>query len=665
MSKKPTYDELVQRVRELEEAESSRKKAEQKLLELEAYQRALLDAVPDTLFLMKPDGTILLANEGLYNNFKIPARDSKQKRAYELVHETVAQRRKAAVDQVFHSGEHSIFNDTRMGKDIENHFHPIKNSQGEVTHVAIFARDITEQRLVKEELRESEQKYRQLFESMMDAYASIDMQGNITDTNASFNEMLGYTPKKIRRHNIKDLTPEKWRQADINVVNKVLADGYSDIYEKEYIRKNGEILPVELRTFLLRDKKNKPVGMWSIVRDITERKMLEKERENLMRQLVHMQKMESIGILAGGIAHDFNNLLAPIMIHTELAMADLPEDSPLHLSMKEIYHASERARDLVKQILAFARKNDKEITALKISPLVKEVVKFLRSTLPTTIGIKYDIKTEKDTILADPTQINQIIMNLCTNAAYAMKEKGNLLEIILDNEDLPGSKANNRSINIKQGRYVRLSVRDNGTGISPSVLNLIFEPYFTTKEVGEGTGLGLATVHGIVKNHGGDITVESKVGQGTTFNVYLPLTYEESVCADDRQVEPETGTERILLVDDEKIIIGITKKMLKRLGYKVTARTSSKEAFEVFRSKPDKFDLIITDMTMPKMTGEALAKKIMAVNPEIPVILCTGFSDKIDETKAKESGISSFIMKPIIMYEMAKTIREVLDRKKL
>lgn len=520
----------------------------------------------------------------------------------------------------------------------------------------------TEQKLVEEELRESEAKYRQLFESMMDAYVSIDLAGNIIHTNRSFNEMLGYTSKELQKLNIKDLTPEKWLPADLKVVRKVLSDGHSDIYEKEYIRKDGEILSVELRTFLLRDKNNRQVGMWAIIRDITERRMIEEERENLMRQLIQMQKMESIGILAGGIAHDFNNLLAPIMIHTELAIADLPEDSPLRLSMKEIYLASERARDLVKQILTFARKNDEEITALKMTPLIKEAIKFLRSTIPTTIDIKCNIKANKDMILADPTQVNQIIMNLSTNAAYAMREKGDLLEIILDNQDIHCTKTD-KSVNLNQGSYVKLSVRDNGTGISPDIINRIFEPYYTTKQTGEGTGLGLATVHGIVKKYGGDITVESKVGHGTTFHIYLPLVEVELTNSDNNKLEPSTGTERILLVDDEKIIIDITQRMLERLGYIVSTKTSSLEALEVFRNNPDKFDLVITDMTMPIMSGEDLAKAIIEINPEIPVILCTGFSDKIDEAKAKESGISSFVMKPIVMNTIAKTIRDVLDKR--
>ena len=773
-------------------------------------------------------------------------------------------------------------------------------------HFFCFIRDITEQTQAEKALKESEEKYRNLFESMRDAYASIDVKGNIIDANKAFSEMLGYTAEELNKLTYRDITPEKWYSFELDILEKqVLYRGYSDTYEKEYIHKNGAIFPVELRTFLLKDKKGAGKGMWAIVRDISERRKSEealREREELLNksqemasigsfvwdmvtnkvtwshnlykiygydeesftgnilevsaklmhpddadrtskevyemiektsswdvefriirpdgeekiirskgeveldsdekqiksfginqditerkkaeeslkkseekhrtilqtaidgfllmdkdgniievndayckmsgytreelinknaaileavepseeitreinnvvdkktyrfirrhkrkdgllidveisaqyqpedggfvcfirdisrikemesQLQQAQKMESIGTLAGGIAHDFNNILSPIMMHAEMAMEDLPPNDPLQHCMKDIFNAGERARDLVKQILTFARKRSEKRVPLKLSRIIREALKFLRSTIPTTINIQYEIMAKRDTVLADATQLNQIIVNLCTNAAHAMREKGGQLEVTLDNEEISFSRAN-RFLNLKPGKYLKLSVRDNGTGISSEIIDRIFEPYFTTKKFGEGTGLGLATVHGIVRNYGGDITVETAAGQGTAFYVYLPLVDEDIYDVDEEgKPAPQKGSERILLVDDEKAAVVITQKMLERFGYKVTSKTSSPDALEAFRNNPDSFDLLITDMTMPNITGEALAREIMAINPDIPVILCTGYSDKINEEKAKKLGIRAFVMKPIVMNELVQIIREVLDR---
>jgi len=417
-------------------------------------------------------------------------------------------------------------------------------------------------------------------------------------------------------------------------------------------RKDGSTFEVLLYAHRARDQNGHEIYPATSI-DITEIKQLE-------AKLQQTQKMESIGNLAGGIAHDFNNILSPIMLHSEMAMDDLAPDDPLHHDMKRIYHAGERARDLVKQILTFARKRSEEKVMLNSSLIIKDVIKFLRSSIPTTIDIQYDNKAKQDVVLADPTQLNQIVMNLCTNAAFAMREKGGILEVILGNEEISGETAN-VLLNLKPGRYLRLSVRDTGKGISPHVINQIFDPYFTTKQPGEGTGLGLAIIHGIVQGYGGDINVESQVDQGTTFYVYIPLIDTNTSGTDEYKMESPKGIERILFVDDEKSAVDAVKKMLERLGYRVTARTNSIEALETFRNDPKIFDLVITDMTMPNMTGKKLASELKTFRPDLPIILCTGFSDQIDEKESKEMGIDAFIMKPIIRSEIAHTIREVLD----
>lgn len=345
-----------------------------------------------------------------------------------------------------------------------------------------------------------------------------------------------------------------------------------------------------------------------------------------------------------------------------MVMADLPDKSQLQHNMNEIYRASERARDLVKQILTFSRQKEQARTITQVSLVMKEALKLLRSSIPTSIEIKQYIKTESDTIFVDPTQIHQIMMNLFTNAAYAMRENGGVLELSLTDENIGPDKISEYH-NLSSGSYVKLAVSDTGHGIKPDVLDRIFEPYYTTKEPDKGTGLGLAVVHGIVKSYGGDITVQSDLGKGTTFQVLLPKTETEISSVTGRKPAIPKGTEKLLFVDDEKVMVDVIQSMLDRFGYKVTARTSSIEALEVFRSKPDEFDLVITDMTMPHMTGVELSKEIMKIRPDIPIILCTGFSEQINENKAKELGLAAYVMKPITMQEIVQTIRKVLDKK--
>jgi len=297
-----------------------------------------------------------------------------------------------------------------------------------------------------------------------------------------------------------------------------------------------------------------------------------------------------------------------------------------------------------------------------MSIILKEALKLLRSSLPTTIEIHESIKSESDSVLADLTQIHQIVMNLCTNAAHAMREKGGILEVSLFDEYLD-SRDLNPFHDISAGSYLRLTVKDTGHGIDSEVINKIFDPYFTTKKIGEGTGMGLAVVHGIVKSYGGDITVESKIGEGTTFHVLIP-NIDTEISTDTEPVdELPRGTERVLFVDDEKAAVDAIQPMLKSLGYEVQVRTSSIEALEAFRNNPQSFDLVITDQTMPNMTGDILAKELMKIRPDIPIIICTGFSERIDEHTAKKMGIRSFTMKPLVMGELAVTIRKVLDEK--
>ncbi len=394
---------------------------------------------------------------------------------------------------------------------------------------------------------------------------------------------------------------------------------------------------------------------------IIERKKAEEEKKKLESHLQQAQKMEAIGTLAGGIAHDFNNILYPIMGFTEMMLDNAPEGSDLRDSLNEVLTASFRARDLVQQILEFSSQAGKELRPLKTQIIIMEVLNLMKSFLPSTIAIKQNINKKCGMVLADPTHIHQIAMNLITNAFHAMEEDGGTMTITLSEVKITA-----KDLNLYPGTFIRLSVSDTGHGIEKHILNRIFEPYFTTKDQDKGTGLGLSVLHGIIKSYNGDIRVYSKRGKGAEFNVYLPVidSGHDASSTIKKHLPMQGGDEHILLVDDEELIIKMEKQLLKSLGYRVTSRTSSIEALESFRSSPDKFDLVITDMTMLNMTGDKLTFELKRIRKEIPVILCTGFSEKISKEKADALGINGFLMKPILKSELSQTIRTVLDSKK-
>jgi len=396
-------------------------------------------------------------------------------------------------------------------------------------------------------------------------------------------------------------------------------------------------------------------GFTCFVSDITKRKQLE-------GQLRQSQKLESIGNLAGGIAHDFNNILSSIIGFTELALDDATKGTPQEDNLQEVYTAGKRARDLVKQILAFARQSDEEQRPIQVNIIAKEVLKLIRSTVPTTIEIKEDIENHS-LIMGNSSQVHQLFMNLCTNAAHAMEKTVGILEVGLTDVE-HNDQAPLPLLGLKSGNYLKITVSDTGTGISPDIIDSIFEPYFTTKGAGEGTGMGLALTHGIVESYAGKITVDSELGKGTVFSIYLPITKKREDYQPYEKEKLPSGTERILFIDDELPIAKMGSQILEQLGYRVTVRTSSVEALELFRSKPNDFDLVISDMTMPNMTGDELAIELIAFRSDISIILCTGYSKKIDDEKAAKIGIKAFVYKPVVKADLATTVRKVLDEAK-
>jgi CheY-like chemotaxis protein len=371
--------------------------------------------------------------------------------------------------------------------------------------------------------------------------------------------------------------------------------------------------------------------------------------------------MEAVGTLAGGIAHDFNNILGAVIGYTEMALGDSTIGERPRRYLEQIYKAGERAKDLVKQILTFSRKQEQERKPVLVAPIIKEGIKLLRSSLPTTIKINRNITDASVMILADPTQIHQVLMNLCTNAAHAMRDKGGILDIQLIQERIDHDRPLH-PFNLDAGDYAKLTVSDTGHGIDASIMERIYDPFFTTKAPGEGTGLGLSVVYGIVRDHGGAIDITSDPGKGTTVNVYFPLENIEMPLPEQVHKQIPGGNERILFVDDEAVLAELGNVMLTSLGYRVTSRTSSIEALEAFRTRPHSFDLVITDMTMPNMRGDDLARELLKIRPDIPIILCTGFSEMISEEKAKTLGVRRLVMKPIFKENMARVILEVLDK---
>jgi signal transduction histidine kinase len=392
------------------------------------------------------------------------------------------------------------------------------------------------------------------------------------------------------------------------------------------------------------------------------------ERKRLEAQLRQAQKMEAIGTLAGGIAHDFNNILTAILGYTELALGDIRQESSAWNYLHEVRKAGLRAKTLVQQILTFSRRTEQPRMLVQLPLLIKEALALLRASLPSTIEIRQAITQEVDPVLADPTQLHQVLLNLCANAAHAMRETGGRLEVRLEAVDVD-EEVTAQHPELQPGPYVCITVTDTGHGMTPEVMDHMFEPFFTTKAPGEGTGMGLALVHGIVTSHGGAVTVASVIGQGTTFRVYLPRNTDRPRNAAPQEGTPRTAAppsaERVLFVDDEAALVSLGEAILKHLGYDVVACTSSAEALAVFREAPQRFDLVITDQIMPHLTGEELAQAVRRLHPDMPIILCTGFSLGMHAERAQELGIDALLLKPLAMQELAQTIRHVLALRRL
>jgi PAS domain S-box-containing protein len=642
---------------------TERKQVEDALRESENKYSQLVESLTDAILVWSGE-EIIYANPAALKLFRAnQAGDLIGKRYLDFVHpddrSESAERIKKSKNEkwIAPRREHRMITADGQVIRVESTGVPIQG-QGQIQHFGIFS-DITERKQVEEKLRETEKKYRELADSLPQVIFEVDLNGTLTYINHNAYMLFGYTQEEIAKgfNVLEAFIPEDRERVALDIMLNIQGQ---KLGRQEYtaVRKDGTRFPVSVHANrVLREQT--ATGVRGILIDLTATKLVEEEKKKLEIQLQQAQKMEAIGALAGGIAHDFNNILSAIIGYTELAMLN---EGAEHCTaeLKEALIAANRAKDLVKQILAFSRQTDEDRMPVRVALVAKEAVKFLRATIPATIEIKIRLDEKSGAVLANSVELHQIIMNLCTNAQHAIGEQAGLLEVEVQNTEIDLAQKND-VIDLEIGSYVKLSVRDTGYGMGPDTIKRIFDPYFTTKEKGVGTGLGLAVVHGIVKKCGGAIRVESELKKGTTFHIYLPKV---DMTASIKAEQPKTiagGSERILFVDDEKMLVDIGQQVLHRLGYDVVSRTSPIEALELFKAKPGHFDLVITDQTMPGMTGDALARKLLSIRPTLPVIICTGYSQTIDQDRAKRIGIKAFVMKPILINEIAAAVRKVLD----
>jgi PAS domain S-box-containing protein len=663
MSKKPTYAELERRVKEFEKLADESRKRSKVFAASDQEEEAILNSLKEHVIHQDTEMRILWANRAACESANLSYEEIVGRYCYEIWAKSNDPCPDCPVIRAIETGQPQLIEkSTPDGRCWFIRGYPFRHKNGDIVGGIEITLEITEQKQAEKAIRESERRYSALVQESPDAIISLDKRGNFLSFNTAAERISGFSAEEVMgKHFAKiGVLPKESIPKALKGFALVVTGIERPPFELTIMRNDKSYLFMEANPRLIQQIGEK-AWIQVTLRDITERKLAEGEKKKLEAQLQQVQKMETIGTLAGGIAHDFNNILGIILGNTELALDDVPEWNPARFNLEEILKASHRAKDVVLQLLSFARKTKLEKKPTDIIPIVKDSLKLLRSSIPASIELRQNITKNVNTILADPTQINQVLINLCTNAGHAMPD-GGIIEVTLKNAALDEDTAIQHP-DVTPGRYVNLAVSDTGHGISREAIDRIFDPYFTTKELGKGTGMGLAVVHGIVKGHNGLITVQSEIGKGTTFNIFFPALGKEAIAQPEKSEELPTGDERILFIDDEESLAKLGHQRLERLGYTVDVATDPNEALGLFRCKPDQFDLVITDLTMPKMTGDKLVKEILNIRSDIPVILCTGFSEKIDEKKANAIGATDYIEKPHDKSELAIRVRQALDKK--
>lgn len=669
MAQKPSYEELENRIKQLEHIVLGTKQSDKRLLSIMSEAERLANFGAWEWDMVQDKWTMS------DNWLKIHGCKNKVLTTEDLLtiaHPDDINKIQEAFSQCINHGnpyeiEHRIINhETKEVRYIRAYGRVQYDSAGKPVKLCGAAQDITEYKRQEIELNQSEEQYRTLVERTLDLVTKVDSEGQIVFVNHAAQNVYGIPPEECLGRSAFDFIHPEDRDATVTSFNSWLRCPDSALtYENRIVSIDGQRTHHMLWMILPeRDESGSIYGFAGTARDITDQKQAEEENKRLENQLQQSHKIESIGQLAGGIAHEFNNLLAVIIGNLELLKLKHQSGAPFDKNLTHVIQASTRAKDLVAQILTFSRQEKPSLVAADLSTIVNDAIRFLRPMIPTTVEVMTVASTDDLPIQADATQLQQVLINICNNAVHAMNEKG-LLHINLDEEELTSQKFPQISES-QSGRYAKLSITDTGEGMDNQTLKRIFDPFFTTKGVGVGTGMGLSVVHGIVEQHGGIILVDSTPGKGSTFTLYFPITSNDEVAEEVKDEEAlPTGTERVLFVDDEPFVADSCGSLLEDpLGYKVTVMTDSIEALDLFKAHSQDFDLVITDQTMPKMSGVELAKELLSIRPELPVILCSGYSAQVSEDVAKEVGISAFCLKPLMMKQLALVVREVLDASK-
>ncbi|MCD4722549.1 MAG: PAS domain S-box protein [Desulfobacula sp.] len=627
------------------------------LRESEERFRMLFDEAPDAIFTFTLDDRIIDANAAAskmlgYERKEFKTMTVADLQAPEIRGKVGSVLRNELIHGKFFEGLDIHKDGTIIPIEVHNHKMHIKGQD----IVLSVVRDISERKQVEEELRKNEEKLKAIFEANPDPVAVYDINGYPLYLNPAFTESFGWTLNELQGKRIP-FVPEDQQEITHLKIKEIYESGNSVRFETKRLSKHGKIIDTFLSAAIIKDLQGINNGLVVNLTDITEQKKIE-------AQLRQSQKMEAIGTLAGGIAHDFNNILSGIFGYTQLAGMNLDDPVKTKKNLDQLGKGAQRAAELVQQILTFSRQAEYKKKSLELFFIIKEAVKFLRSSIPTTIEIQEKILS-RAMVLADPTQVHQVVMNLCTNAYHAMLDSGGTLFVELNDVEI--TPQNHSTLNSYiPGHYVKLEVRDTGHGMNKKALERIFDPYFTTKDTDKGTGLGLAVVDGIVKEHNGYIKAYSKVGHGSTFQVFWPVIEKKSShdFSKKKKISLPKGTEQIMFVDDEIDILVTSQKILESQGYKVATFQDGISALQAFTKNPDFFDLVITDMTMPQMAGDELAVNILRIQKEIPIILCTGFSETMSEEKAASLGIKGFLLKPVLKKDFVQKICEVLNKNK-